>query len=100
MIPPLSGVPAQPGMAFPPVGAAGRLPAAPQAPPMYGMPIQPASVVSRPPVMPAPSPTPLNMPATYTPTSHAGAPNVLLYIILGALFLVALFLVVFFALRS
>jgi hypothetical protein len=40
------------------------------------------------------------MPATYVPTSRPGNPNVTLYIILGALFLTALFLVIFFALRS
>jgi hypothetical protein len=53
----------------------------------------------RPPVMPAPPSTPLNMPATYTPASRPPQ-NVTLYIILGALFLVALFLVVFLALKS
>jgi cobalamin biosynthesis Mg chelatase CobN len=40
------------------------------------------------------------MPASYTPTAHAAPKNVILYIILGALFLIALFLVVFFAMRS
>jgi hypothetical protein len=54
---------------------------------------------ARTPVMPAPPSTPLNMPATYTPPSRAPQ-NVTLYIFLGALFLIALFLVVFFALRS
>jgi hypothetical protein len=92
-------MPAQPGVAFPPVGMAGRPPAAPVAPPLYGMPTQPASMGARPPVMPAPPSTPLNMPAMYTPAARAPQ-NVTLYIILGALFLVALFLVVFFALRS
>jgi len=40
------------------------------------------------------------MPATYTPASHAAPKNVILYIVLGALFLIALFLVVFFALKG
>jgi hypothetical protein len=40
------------------------------------------------------------MPATYTPPSHAAPPNVILYIVLGALFLIALFLVIFLATRS
>jgi hypothetical protein len=64
------------------------------------MPTPPMSVAARPPVMPAPPSTPLNMPASYTPASHAAPQNVILYIILGALFLIALFLVIFFAMRS
>jgi len=99
MIPPVSGVPAQPNVAFPPVGGAGR-PAAPVAPPVYGMPMQPPSMSPHGPAMPAPPATPLNMPATYVPPSRPGSSNVTLYVILGALFVIALFLVIFFALRS
>jgi len=99
MIPPVSGVPAQPYVAFPPVAGAGP-PAAPMAPPMYGMPMQPPSMAPHGPAMPAPPPTPLNMPATHVPTSRPGSSNTTLYIILGTLFVVALFLVIFFALKS
>jgi hypothetical protein len=99
MIPPVSGVPAQPNVAFPPVSSAGR-PAAPMAPPVYGMPMQPPSMTPQAPAMPAPPATPLNMPATYVPTSRPGSSNVTLYVILGALFMVALFLVIFLALKS
>jgi hypothetical protein len=99
MIPPISGVPAQPDVAYPPFATA-RRPAAPMAPPVYGMPAQPPSMAEHPAAMAAPPVTPLAMPAAFAPASRPRSSNVTLYIILGALFVVALFLVIFFALRG
>jgi len=100
IIPPVYGVPAS-GVPMPPpaFGAPAR-PAAPMAPPVYRMPAQPPAVMPRPPAMPAPPAPSLNLPATQLPAGRPSSSNLALYIILGGLFLIALFLVVFFALKS
>ncbi len=71
------------------------------APPMYRMPTQPAPPVTPyAPVMAAPPAPALRMPATPAPVPPRAPANVALYVIVGGLFLMAMFLVVFFALRS
>jgi hypothetical protein len=63
-------------------------------PQAYGMPSQPAApVIPHAPVLPAPPAVAVHVPAR-------SSPNLALYVILGGLFVVALFLVVFFALKS
>jgi hypothetical protein len=52
------------------------------------------------PVISTPPAPALRMPATASPALPRASSNVALYVILGCLFLIALFLVVFFALRS
>jgi hypothetical protein len=68
---------------------------------MYQMPTQPAppAMPYAPVMQPPPAPA-LRMPATATPAPTRAPSNVALYVIMGCLFLIALFLVVFFALRS
>jgi cobalamin biosynthesis Mg chelatase CobN len=68
---------------------------------MYQMPTQPAPpVMPYVPVVSAPTAPALHMPATAAPAPRRASSNVALYVILGCLFLIALFLVVFFALRG
>lgn len=69
-------------------------------PPMYAMPAQPAAVMPQPPVVPAPSAAAVQLPATAAPGSRRASSNLVLYVVLGAVFLIALFLVVFFALKT
>jgi hypothetical protein len=67
---------------------------------MYAMPAQPAAVMPQPPVVPAPSAAAVQLPATAAPGSRRASSNLVLYVVLGAVFLIALFLVVFFALKT
>jgi hypothetical protein len=68
---------------------------------MYQMPTQPAPPAAPyMPVMSAPPAPALRMPESASPAPPRASSNVALYVILGCLFLIALFLVVFFALRS
>ena len=103
-IPPVHRMPSQPAVPVPPpaYGIPGqRQPAAPTAPPMYRMPTQPAPPVTPySPVMAAPPAPALRMPATPAPVPPRPRANVALYVFVGGLFLMAMFLVVFFALRS
>jgi hypothetical protein len=65
------------------------------------MPTQPApQLTPYAPAISAPPAPALSMPATATPALPRASSNVALYVILGCLFLIALFLVVFFALRG
>ena len=70
------------------------------APPVYAMPQQPAAVMPQPPAIPAPPAASLQLPATPAPGPRPASSNLALYVGLGALFLIALFLVVFFALKT
>jgi hypothetical protein len=67
---------------------------------MYGMPAQPALMMPQPPVVPAPPAAALQLPTAPAPGPRPASSNLILYVILGAVFVIALFLVVFFALKT
>jgi hypothetical protein len=93
-------MPAQPGVFMPPAYGLPAQPAAPAAPPIYGMPVQSSLPMPQAPAMPAPPSASLNFPATQVQQPPTASSNLVLYCILGGLFLVALFVVVFFALKG
>jgi hypothetical protein len=65
------------------------------------MPAAPAAFTPRAPVVPVPPAAPaIKMPAPPAAAPRKGSPPVLLYVGLGAGFLIALFLVIFLALRT
>jgi hypothetical protein len=107
VIPPVYRVPVHPAaaippMAPPPAGIQARF-AAPVAPPVDTMPAPPSSptpsaVFARDPVLSTPPAAPLAMPATLE--SHAFSSRLWFYLILGGLFLMALVVLVVFALKG
>ena len=100
VIPPVYGMPAQPGVAMPAPVYSAPAQVAPMAPPMYGMPAQHVPVMPHPPAVPAPPAAALNLPATPVARPQPASSNLVLYVVLGALFVIALFLVIFFALKT
>jgi len=68
--------------------------------PMYGMPQAAPPAMPYAPVTPAVPAAPLTLPQAKPDTPRRSSSNVALYVALGVLFLIALFLVVFFALRA